>query len=226
MTTLLRLDASARANRSVTRALTDCFVTAWSAGEPDTRVICRDVGAQPPGPVSEAWIGACFTNEVDRDTAQRAVLAESDALIEELCAADLILMGTPMYNYGMPASLKAWFDQVIRVNRTFSFDLARGDRPLEPMLSGKTLVLLTSSGEFGFGPGELNDGAGHLVPHVRTCSRYLGVESFHHIGVEYQEFGDVRHEASKRAAFDAIPQLVRTLLAKGTLRSPALEVAS
>ncbi len=50
-----------------------------------------------------------------------------------------------MYNYGMPAALKAWFDQIIRINKTFTFDLARGDFPLEPIMSGKTLVLLTSS---------------------------------------------------------------------------------
>lgn len=222
MTTLLHLDASARVNRSVSRALTECFVAAWCAGEPDTRVIRRDVGVQAPGPVSEAWIDACFTDEAERDDAQRAVLAVSDSLIEELRAADVIVMGTPKYNYGMPSALKAWFDQVIRVNKTFTFDLARGDQPLEPTLSGKTLVLLTSCGEFGFGPGELNDGAGHLIPHVRTCSKYLGVEAFHHIGVEYQEFGDARHESSKRAAFDAIPRLVEALLAEDSLRREAL----
>ncbi len=65
----------------------------------------------------------------------RATLAYSDSAIAELVAADLIVLGTPMYNYGMPSALKAWVDQVIRVGRTFSFDLARGDWPLEPLLS-------------------------------------------------------------------------------------------
>jgi FMN-dependent NADH-azoreductase len=122
-------------------------------------------------------------------------------------------MATPMYNYGMPAALKAWFDQVIRVGRTFTFDLARGDAPLEPVLSGKTLVLLTAAGEFGFQPGQLNAEHGHLAPHVRSASRYLGVSQFKHFGVEFQEFGDARFERSKQDAFRRIPLLVEEMQA-------------
>ena len=58
-----------------------------------------------------------------------------------------------MHNYGMPSALKSWFDKVIRIEKTFTFDLARGDFPLEPIMGGKTLVVLSSRGEFGFGPG-------------------------------------------------------------------------
>jgi len=74
----------------------------------------------------------------------------SDILTGELVQSEIIVITTPMYNYGMPASLKAWFDQVIRINKTFSFDLARGDQPIEPIQSGKTLVILSASGEGGF----------------------------------------------------------------------------
>ncbi|WP_214606816.1 NAD(P)H-dependent oxidoreductase [Palleronia pelagia] len=103
--------------------------------------------------------------------------------------------------------LKAWFDQVVRVNKTFTFDLARGDRPLEPVLSSKTVIALTACGEFGFGSGELNEGGDHLVPHLRSVSRYLGMSEFHHVGVEYQEFADHRHEASKAAASRSVRDL-------------------
>jgi len=65
-------------------------------------------------------------------------VALSDILIGELVQSEIIVITTPMYNYGMPASLKAWFDQVIRINKTFSFDLARGDKPIEPIQNGKT----------------------------------------------------------------------------------------
>ena len=58
----------------------------------------------------------------------------------------------------MPAALKAWFDQVVRIDKTFTFDLTRGDAPLEPILVGKTLILLTSWGEFGFAAGGPNEG--------------------------------------------------------------------
>lgn len=209
MTKILRIDASARASRSLTRALADAFTESWLAKHPDDQFALRDIGRNPPPFISEAWIAAAFAEH--RSPAQAQLLAFSDELIAEVAEAEIIVLAAPMYNYGMPAALKAWFDQVVRVGKTFSFDLARGDRPLEPIFSGKTLVLLTSCGEFGFGPGELNEGRDSLTPHVRTASRYLGVEKFHHIGIEYQEFGDQRFEASKGAAFGAIEFLVEDL---------------
>lgn len=211
MTTILRVQASARTTGSVSRKLSEAFVDAWRSAEADVAVIDRDLGRSPPPAVSEPWIAAAFTPDDQRNDEQRKLLALSDELIGELERADIIVIGTPMYNYGMPAALKAWFDQVIRINRTFTFDLARGDRPLEPILCGKCLVVLTSCGEFGFEPGGLNEGAGHLVPHIKTTSKYLGADHISHVGVEFQEFGDERHEASKEQAFHDLAALVPAL---------------
>ena len=142
-----------------------------------------------------------------------AVLESSEQLIAEVKQADIILLSTPMYNYGVPAALKAWFDTVIRVNETFDFDLQRGNKPLRPMQSGKVLVLLTSSGEFGFGrPNGFNQGSNHLVPHIETMSYLLGVKTVHHVGIEYQEFGDERHEQSKNDARNAVVELASMLV--------------
>ena len=167
--------------------------------------------AAPPPYVDQAWIAASFTDADARTPEMKETLAASDELIGELEGADVIVLGTPMYNYGMPARLKAWVDQVIRVGRTFSFDLKRGDFPLEPMLSGKALVLLTSTGEFGFEPGGVRDDMNHLGTHIATVSGYLGVRDTYHVGVEYQEFGDDRHKASVQAAINAIPALAATV---------------
>ena len=104
----------------------------------------------------------------------------------------------------MPAALKAWFDQVVRINETFDFDLARGDFPLQPMLRRKQVLALTSCGEFGFQPGGVRQDSSHLVPHLKTLSKYLGAEGVHHIGIEYQEFADERHERSICQAMAAI----------------------
>jgi len=212
MSHILHIDASARSERSITRELTRAFLERWLYCQPESDVTHRDIGIEPPPAITEAWIGAAFAGD-SRTESQRALLSLSDRLIDEVAAADLILIGAPMYNYGMPAALKAWFDQVIRVDKTFTFDLARGDRPLEPVLTGKQVVVMASSGEFGFGPGEVNADHGHLLPHIRSCSRYLGAASFDHLAVEYQEFRDARHEASKCAAFAAIPALVERLQA-------------
>ncbi len=109
------------------------------------------------------------------------MLSLSDKLIDEVISADLILLSTPMYNYGMPASLKAWFDQVIRVNKNFIFDLNRGDFPLQAIPSGKTMVLITSCGEFGFHAGGVRDKMNHLGTHIEVVSQYLGIENFYGI---------------------------------------------
>lgn len=211
MATVLKIDASARVTRSLSRGLTTAFIEQWLKSRPDDTLITRDVGLNPPPAMSEAWIAAAFAEPEKRTPDQREALKISDQLLEELEPADLIVIGTPMYNYGMPAALKAWIDQVIRVGRTFSFDLARGEQPIEPIVTGKTLVILSSSGEGGFEFGGTHADMNHLEPHIVTASRLLGVSNHHVIRIEYQEFGDDRHHQSIKAAHEAIPGLVKQL---------------
>lgn len=211
MTNLLKIDASARQAQSLTRMMGDLFLESWSKTGTDLIVVGRDVGLRPPAAISESWIASAFTPPEQRSSEQTSLLKASDKFIEEVEQADIILIATPMYNYGMPAALKAWVDQVVRIGKTFTFDLARGDRPLEPLFRGKTLVTLTASGEFGFGSGEMNDGAGHLISHLRTVSKYLGADEMHHVGIEYQEFGDHRFDASKANAMQQVGRLAAEL---------------
>ena len=210
---LLRIDASARdSTRSLSRDLANQFHQQWKELRPSDEWMTCDVGMDPPPFVSEDFIAAAFTKTTDRTEEQDAILQPSDKLIAQIKEADIIVISTPMYNYGIPAALKAWFDMVIRVNETFTFDLARGDRPLEPVQTGKILVLLTSSGEFGFYSGGFNEASNHMVPHIKTMSRYLGVSTMHHVGIEYQEFRDYRHDESRAKARAAVSDVVAVLL--------------
>lgn len=220
MTSILKIDASARVVRSLTRDMTSLFVSEWYARESSVEVRCRDVGVNPPNPVSEDWISAAFATE-DRTPAQSAALRESDELIDEIEWADVIVLGSPMYNYGVPAQLKAWIDQIVRIGRTFSFDLDRGDTPIEPILSGKTLVLLSSSGEGGLAMGEANAAKNHLQPHLMTIAPYLGAQHVQAIGIEYQEFKDQRHEKSIHDAHEDIRHLVEHLHINRSLAPPS-----
>lgn len=214
MTTILQIDASARVTRSLSRGLTTTFVKHWLKAHPNDRLIQRDVGLNPPSAISEEWIAAAFKPAHERSPEQVATLRESDELLAELEPADVIVIGTPMYNYGMPAALKAWIDQVIRIGRTFSFDLARGEQPIEPILTGKILVILSSSGEGGFAVGGDRAAQNHLDTAIVTASRLLGVSEHHVIRIEYQEFRDNRHQQSIDAARAAIPRLVEQLIQK------------
>ncbi|MCM2458982.1 FMN-dependent NADH-azoreductase [Pseudomonas sp. CG7] len=222
MTTLLHIDASARSDRSLSRKLSQAFVEAWIEHDGKAQIIARDVGHNPPPFVTEAWIAAVFTPEEHMTPEKREEIRLSDELIDEIDRADIIVIGTPMYNYGMPAALKSWFDKVIRIGKTFTFDLDRGDYPLEPIMSGKKLVILSSRGEFGFGPGGVREAMNHLDTHIQTCAHYLGVDETHVISIDYQEFGDARHEASIANAFDAVPVLARQMVeARQSQLSPA-----
>ncbi|WP_448045239.1 FMN-dependent NADH-azoreductase [Bradyrhizobium liaoningense] len=217
MTTILHIDASVRGERSISRRLSKAFVARWLECEPEALVLTRDVGRNPPPFVTEVWVAAAFTPPEARRPDQNEELRQSDELIDELDRADVIVIGTPMYNYGMPAGLKSWFDKVIRIGQTFSFDLTRGDFPLEPVMSGKTLVVLSSRGEFGFGPGGVRERMNHLETHIFTCAHYLGVKESHVIAVDYQEFDDERHRQSLADALTAIPVLVDQCLGVATM---------
>ena len=131
MTVLLRVDASARLNHSITRQMADRFINGWRTSESDVQIVLRDVGRQPPSIVSEASIRAGFTPPENRSQDMIDELEESMTLIDEVRRADVLVLGAPLYNYGLPASLKAWIDQIIRPGETFSFDLQRGDFPIQ-----------------------------------------------------------------------------------------------
>jgi FMN-dependent NADH-azoreductase len=216
--TVLLIEASARplntekaSHSSLSRTLAREFIKKLDEYSSDEEIIYRDVGESPPAFISHEWIDAVFTPENKRTAQQKQLLSQSDTLIDELARADLIVISTPMYNYGMPAALKAWFDQVVRVNKTFTFDLSRGDFPLEPTLSGKTMVLITSAGEFGFSPGGIREEMNHLGTHIKVLSKYLGVQNFYEVNSEYQEFNDTRHQKSYSDALRKINFLAREL---------------
>ncbi len=210
MTTLLRIDASAQMeDRSLTRKLTTQFTTEFLQANPSAKVITRDVGHNPIPAIDHRFIHAAFTPLDAREDWMAERLALSDILIDEIEAADIIILGAPMYNYGMPAALKGWIDHIARIGRTFSFDLARGDVPIEPMLKGKHLIVLSSRGEFGFEPGGTRAHMNALDPAIAACAHYFGVNAadIQTITIEYQEFKDARHDRSVIAAEEATREL-------------------
>lgn len=211
---ILTVNASPRFARSLSRRLSKAFIEEWTSYRPDDTILNRDVGQDPPPHITEEWIGAAFTAKESRSPMQRDVLRISDQLIDEVLVADVIVVASPMYNYGMPSHLKAWVDNVIRINRTFTFDLARGEQPIEPVQSGKVLVMLLSSGEGYFSPGELNAQRNHLDTHLQEALRLIGVSAVHTVRIEFQEFGDDRHRISLETADQKTRRLVRLIAAE------------
>ncbi|MCX2725730.1 FMN-dependent NADH-azoreductase [Roseibium salinum] len=219
MATILHIDSSARSGGSDehrfgshSRRLTRTFVDKWRSIRPDDEIIYRDVGINPPKPVTGEWIHAAFTKPEEREPWMNAELEESDRLVDELLRADVIVAGVPMYNFGPPAQFKAYIDNIVRVGRTFGFDRNRQGVPYWPMVpAGKTLVILSARGDYGYGPGERLEDQNHVEPGVRTPFAYLGVTDVHSVAIEYDEFADERLQASIRSAERDVEALVQHL---------------
>lgn len=158
-TSILRVDASARTAASMTRQLTDAVIEQLSATG-NTVVKTRDVAASPIGFIDEDWINANYTDPAERSDEQRTRLTDSDALIAELRAADVLVIGLPTYNFGIPASLKAWVDQICRVGETFYYT----ENGPVGLLEGKRAYVVMASG--GTAAGSDIDFASTYIRHV------------------------------------------------------------
>ncbi|OLF81636.1 FMN-dependent NADH-azoreductase [Maricaulis sp. W15] len=157
---ILRVDASMRHHGSVTRQLAETLIERLSSDDKAIRVTGRDLADNPPAFIDEAWIGANFTDADARSDAQKAVLARSDALIAELKAADTLVIATPVYNFGIPAALKAWIDLIARARVTFNYT----ETGPVGLLTGKRAILVVASG--GTRVGSEIDFATNYMKHV------------------------------------------------------------
>ncbi len=170
MATLLHLDTSPLAS-SVSRELTREFVSNWMASHPTGKVINRDLAANPPKPVDQAWIYAAFTPEAARQPEQKALLAYSEESIVELQQADEYVIGVAMHNFSIPSVLKLWIDQIVRSGRTFSYGEPDGPKGL--LLGKKATVLVATGGMYDAGSpyAALN----FIDPYLRTILGWIGI---------------------------------------------------
>jgi FMN-dependent NADH-azoreductase len=216
---LLHIDTSARAGRSGTdphgshsRRLSARFVERWHALRPGDAVEHLDVGQQPPGFVDGRWIHAAFTAPEQRGPWMTERLAESDRLVDQLLAADLVVVGLPMYNFGVPAQFKAWIDNVVRVGLTFGFDRSRAGEPYWPMLApGKRLIILTARGDYGYDADGRLASMNLVEAGLKTPLAYIGMHDSDTVAIEYDEFADERLARSIAAAETAVDRLVDRL---------------
>ena len=195
MTTVLRIDASMRHNGSRSRAMADRLIARMQAENPSLDIVDRDLADGIPM-VSEAWIGANFTDPGERSPEQRAVLAQSDALLAELKASDVIVLASPIYNFGLPAALKAWVDMIARARESFRYT-ANGP---EGLLTGKRAYVLMASGGVALG-----SEADFASPYLRFVLGFVGITDVSFVGnpLRGRESADADTEAF--AEIDELP---------------------
>ena len=170
MATLLHLDSSPLAS-SVSRELTREFVTNWKIAHPSGRVIVRDLAANSPKPLDQAWIHAAYTPAEARQPEQKATLAHSDECIRELEQADEYVFGVAMHNFSIPSVFKLWIDQVVRAGRTFAYGGANGP---EGLLTGKKATIVVATGGV-YQAGSPTASFNFIDPYLRTIFGFLGI---------------------------------------------------
>ena len=192
MTVLLRLDASIRGEASVSRRLTDRLIARISTD--DTKIVARDLSQGVPA-IDGQWLGAVFTPARDRTPEQAQIAARADALLQELRDADVVVIGLPIYNFGVPSNLKNWFDQLARKGETFEYT-EQGPKGL--MTGKKAYVALSSDGTELGGPIDFASG------YIRHMLNFFGITDVSIVAADKLVFG--ADEAIARAE-DAIGKL-------------------
>jgi FMN-dependent NADH-azoreductase len=154
MSTLLHINSSVRSSGSASRQLTAEFIQKWQAAHPDYRIVERDLAAEPVPHITEQTIGAYFTPAENRSTEQAEAVKLSDRFVAELIAADVIVLGAPMYNFSVSSALKAWIDHIARAGVTFKYT----ETGPVGLLGGKKVIVFTSrGGVYSEGPAKSMD---------------------------------------------------------------------
>ncbi len=198
---LLHIDASPRQD-SVSRQLTSLFAANWKQQVAGGQVVHRDLANSPLGLVTDDWIRGAHSNPEQHTPAHRSALQYSDKLVEELQAADVVVIGDPMHNFTISTRLKAWLDQVVRFGKTFSY----GESGPKGLLSGKKAYVLTSRGG-AYPAGTPYAPFDFQEPYLRHILGFIGLTDVTFIHAENQAKPDLA-VAAKAAAIQRIESAV------------------
>ena len=197
MTTLLKINSSILNSGNANR-LADDFVARWRRNRPQTRVIERDLSRHPIPHLSETTLTGFGTPAEKRTPEQQAAVALSEQLIAELNAADVIVIGVPMYNFGIPSPLKAWIDHVARAGVTFKYD----ETGPVGLVTGKKVYFLAARGGVHAGTGH-----DYQSQYLRFLFGFLGMTDVEFVYAEGLNMGPEAKSKGEQAAFARIASL-------------------
>jgi FMN-dependent NADH-azoreductase len=180
MTTLLQLNSSIFSSGGQSSQLANEFVTTWHANNPDAQIKIRDLANDPLPHLDAQRVSAFFTQPDARKPEQQVYVDESDALINEIKQSEVIVIGLPMYNFGIPSTLKAYFDQIARAGVTFRYT----ENGPEGLLSGKKVYIFATRG--GMYAGTALDSQ---TNYVRDFLNFLGITDVEFVYAEGLNMG-------------------------------------
>lgn len=199
MAKVLYINSSVRSNGSLSRQLSGELVAKLAAQ--GNTIVERNLATQPVPHLTEEMMGAFFTPVEQRSAEAAATIALSDTLVDELLAADVLVLAAPMYNFSVPSTLKAWIDHVARAGRTFQYT-ATG--PVGLATGKKAYIFTASGGVYSEGPAAAYD---HLSTYLRAALGFLGITDITFVQAEGVALGEdavAATLAKSRSAIDAI----------------------
>ena len=196
MQTLLQIKTSLFSDNGESSRLADRFVVAWRAANPAGRVVVRDLAVEPVPHLDAERFRAFTAKPEDRTSAQSDVLRYSDALIQELKEADVVVIGVPMYNLGIPSTLKAYFDHIARAGVTFRYT-ERG--PIGLLVGKKAFVFAARGGRYSSTPLDTQ------TPYLRNLLSFLGMSDVEFVYAEGLALGPAaKEQATAKAGAQAV----------------------
>lgn len=184
MKKILVINSSARTLNSQSRKLTEVFVDHWTSLQNNSDITFRELGNENIPHINENWIAAAFKPETARSEEEKEALKTSDLYIAELHEADIIVVGTPMYNWSVPSALKAYIDQVVRVNETWKLNPGNYENPYIGLLENKTVYLLVSRGAQGYEKGGYNEHMNYQTNYLKTVFNVMGIHNIHLVAID------------------------------------------
>ena len=175
---LLHIDSAITGEQSVSRELTKRIVAAWTASHPNTMVQYLDVAAQAPAHFTADAMGFRTGQEAATDV-QRAENAVSEALVSQFLAADVIVIGAPLYNFTIPSQLKAWIDRVAQIGRTFKYT----DKGPVGLAGGKTVIVASSRGGM-YSTSEGGQAMEHQESYLKVVFGFFGITDVRFVRAE------------------------------------------
>jgi FMN-dependent NADH-azoreductase len=198
---LLHIDSSILGAGSVSRTLSSAIVAAQQAQRPGLEVSYRDLAAQPVGHLSGAHLAA-GQGMVPEDAALAADVADGAAVLDAFLAADIVVVGAPMYNFSIPTQLKAWIDRLAIAGRTFRYT----EKGVEGLAGGKTVIIASSRGGY-YGEGTPIAFLDHQETYLKGVFNFFGVTDVRFIRAEGVALGDEVRDKSLETAQGEIQKL-------------------
>ena len=194
MTKILRVESSIKGEAAVSRRLTDRIIRRLQSANPDVEIVTRDL-SKGMLPIDGAWISAVYTAPEARNDAQREISDYADTLLAEVKAADILVIALPVYNFGLPAQLKAWIDQIARKGEAFYYT---EEGPVGLLAGKRAIVAYTSDGtRLG---SEVDFASGYL----RHVLGFFGITDIEFVAADAMAFGADAAIAKGEAEVDAL----------------------